>query len=137
MFYALSWAAVFSLLALWSLAVWVLHGIAVWTVSHAGALKGAASGVDSLRLPEWLAPWIPPETVQAMTAWVADLAPVVDSVLRAVPLLADGLTVVSWGVWGLGTVLLVLLGAGLHVLIAVWRGHGGSAARPPRSQVAA
>ena len=72
-----------------------------------------------------------------MTAWVADLAPAIDSVLRAAPLLADGLTVVSWGVWGLGSVLLVLLGVGLHVLIAVWRGRGGSGGLPPRSQVAA
>lgn len=137
MFYALSWALVFSLLALWSLAAWALHGIAVWTVSHAGALTGATSGVESLRLPEWLAPWIPPETVQAMTAWVADLAPAIDSVLRAVPLLSDGLTVVSWGVWGLGSVLLVLLGVGLHVLIAVWRSRGGSGCLPSRSQAAA
>lgn len=137
MFYALSWAVVFSLLALWSLAAWALHGIAVWTVSNAGVLTGAASGVETLRLPEWLVPWIPPETVQAITSLFAGLAPAVDSVLQTMPLLADGLTVVSWGVWGLGTVLLVVLGASLHLLIAVWRGRGGSAARPPRSQVAA
>lgn len=137
MFYAISWAVVFSLLTLWSLAAWALHGIAVWTVSQAGALTGAASGVESLRLPEWLAPWIPPETSQAITAWVVDLAPVVDSVLRAAPLLADGLTVVSWGVWGLGSAVLVLLGVGLHVLIAVWRGRGAGTGLPPRSRAPA
>ncbi|MDZ7858034.1 hypothetical protein [Sphaerotilus sp.] len=137
MFYALSWAVVFSLLALWSLAAWALHGIAVWTISNAGVLTGAASGVETLRLPEWLVPWIPPETVQAITALFAGLAPTIDSVLQAMPLLADGLTIVSWVIWGLGGMLLVLLGVGLHLLIALWRSRGGSAAVPQRSQVTA
>ena len=65
MFYAISWFAVFVLLALWSLAAWALHAVAVWTVSNAGAWSGAASdaasGIGELRLPQWLAPWVPPE----------------------------------------------------------------------------
>jgi hypothetical protein len=60
MFYLLSWFAVASLLALWSLAAWALHAVAVWSVSNAGALSGAASGVGSIALPDWLAPWVPP-----------------------------------------------------------------------------
>jgi len=72
MFYVISWFAVLSLLALWSLAAWALHAVAVWTVSNAGALTGAASGatagVAGLRLPDWLAPWVPPEVAQAMTS---------------------------------------------------------------------
>jgi hypothetical protein len=56
MFYALSWFVVLSLFALWSLGAWVFHAVAVWAVSNAGALTGAASGVEGLRLPEWLAP---------------------------------------------------------------------------------
>ena len=47
MFYAISWFAVLSLLALWSLAAWALHAVAVWTVSNAGALTGAASGATA------------------------------------------------------------------------------------------
>ena len=55
MLYALSWFVILSLLALWSLAAWAIHAVAVWTVANAGALAGAASGVEGLRLPEWLA----------------------------------------------------------------------------------
>jgi len=67
MLYATSWFVIFSLLALWALAVWAVNAVAVWAVSTAGTLTGAASGVEGLRLPEWLAPWVPPEIVQAMT----------------------------------------------------------------------
>lgn len=118
----------YALLALWSLAAWALHAVAVWTVSNAGALTGAASGVGSIALPDWLAPWVPAELVQAMTQMVAGLGPLVDGLLQAAPALAGGLTVVTWVVWAIGGVLLLLLGAALHLLIAMWRrrGSGGS-----------
>lgn len=61
MFYALSWFLVAALLALWSLAAWALNAVAVWTLSNAGGLSSAASGVGTIRLPDWLAPWVPPE----------------------------------------------------------------------------
>lgn len=60
MFYLLSWFAVASLLALWSLTAWALHAVAVWSVSNAGALSGVASGVGGFALPEWLAPYCRP-----------------------------------------------------------------------------
>jgi hypothetical protein len=134
MFYALSWFAVFSLLALWSLAAWALHGVAVWTVSNASVASGAAGGLQGLRVPEWLAPWVPPEVAQAMTALLSGLGPVVESLLQAAPALAGGLTVLTWVIWGLGSLLLVLLGAGLHLLVAVLRRRGGGGT-PPSSRV--
>jgi hypothetical protein len=137
MFYAFSWFVIVSLLALWSLAAWVVHAIAVWTVSHAGALTGAALGVEGLRLAEWLAPWVPPEFVQAMTSLLSGLEPAVEGLLQAAPALAGGLTVATWVIWGLGSALLVLLGTGLHLLVAMWRRRGGGSGRQPRSQVAA
>jgi hypothetical protein len=135
--YALSWFLVFGLFALWSLAAWAAHAVAVWAVSNAGTLTGATSGVEGLRLPEWLAPWVPPEIAQAMTSLLAGFAPVVESLLQTAPALTGGLTVVTWVVWGLGSALLLLLGAGLHLLIAMWRRHGGGSGPQPPSQVAA
>lgn len=137
MFYLLGWIAIASLLALWSLAAWALHAVAVWSVSNAGALAGAASGVGSIALPAWLAPWVPAELVQAMAQMVAGLGPLVGSLLQAAPALAGGLTVATWVIWGIGSVLLVLLGAGLHLLMALWRRRGGSGAGPrPGSSLA-
>ncbi len=89
MLYALSWFFVFSLFALWSLAAWAVHAVAVWTVSNAGALTGVASDVEGLRLPEWLVPWVPPEIAQAMTSLLSGFAPVVESLLQTAPALAS------------------------------------------------
>ena len=137
MFYALSWFVIFSLLALWSLAAWGANAVAVWTVSNAGALTGATSGVESIRLPEWLAPWVPPELVQATTALLSGMAPMVESLISAAPALAGGLTVATWVIWGLGSALLLLLGAGLHLLIALWRRRGGGSGSQRVRQAAA
>lgn len=126
MFYLLSWIAVASLLALWSLAAWALHAVAVWSVSNAGALSGAASGVSSIVVPDWLALWVPTGTVHAVNALEARLGPLVEGLLQAAPALAGGLTVATWAIWGIGSVLLVLSGAGLHLLIALWRRRAGS-----------
>ena len=82
MFYALSWFLVFGLFALWSLAAWAVHAVAMWSVSNAGALTGVTSGVDGLRLPEWLSPWVPPEVAQTMTSLLSGFAPVVESLLQ-------------------------------------------------------
>lgn len=130
MFYVFSWFAVASLLALWSLAAWALHAVAVWSVSNAGAVSGAASGVSNMALPDWLAPWVPTGAVQAVTQLVAGLGPLVDSLLQAAPDLAGGLTVMAWMVWAIGGVLLLLLGAALHVLIALWRRRGSGGSEP-------
>lgn len=125
MFYGLSWLLVTAMLALWSLGAWAMHGLAVWAVSSAGALSGAASGAGTVVLPDVLAPWVPPALAQALTQLLAGLWPWVDGLLQAAPALAGGLTVLAWSVWGVGAVLLLLLGAGLHVLIALWRRSGG------------
>lgn len=130
MVYTLSWLLVVALFALWSLAAWALHAVAVWTVSSAGALSGAAAAAGGIALPAWLAPWVPPDLVHAMVGLMADLGPLVDSLLQAMPALAGALTVLAWGVWGLGALLLVAAGAALHLLIALWRRRRGGGAPP-------
>jgi hypothetical protein len=131
--YALSWFLVVALLVLWSLAAWAFHAVAAWTVSSAGALSGAASGAGAVRLPDWLAPWVPPEIAQTLTALLSGLGPLVDSLLQFAPALAGGLTVATWVIWGIGSALLVLAGAALHLLIALWRRRddGGGPHRGP------
>ena len=137
MFYALSWFLVFGLFALWSLAVWAVHAVAMWSVANAGVLTGVASAVEGLRLPEWLSPWVPPEVAQTMTSLLSSFAPVVESLLQTAPALTGGLSMVIWVIWGLGSALLVLLGAGLHLLIAMWHRRGGGSGPQPASHVVA
>ncbi len=137
MVYALSWFFVASLVALWSLLAWVLHGLAVWTVSNAGTVSGVASEAAAITLPEWLAPWVSPDIAPWVGELLAGLGPWIDGLLQAAPALVGGLTVVTWVVWGLGTALLLLLGAGLHGLIALWRRGGGRAGPGAGSPLAA
>ncbi|MDP3615116.1 MAG: hypothetical protein Q8R98_25010, partial [Rubrivivax sp.] len=87
MFYALNWFAVIALLALWSLAAWALHAVALWTVSNAGALTGAASGAGTIAVPDWLAPWVPPEVAQWASQLMVGFALFVDGLLQTAPTL--------------------------------------------------
>nr|WP_297350723.1 hypothetical protein [uncultured Caldimonas sp.] len=130
MFYALSWFVVITLLALWSITAWVLHAVTIWTLTNAPALSGATSAIEAVRLPDWLAPWLPTEVAQALASTLAGLGPVIESMLQAVPALAGGVTVAAWVIWALGSVVLVLLGVGVHLLIAMWRRHRRSAQAP-------
>lgn len=133
MIYALSWLTVASLLGLWSLAAWALHAVAVWSVSNAPELSGNALGLDSIALPVWLAaPWVPTELVRSNDpddggARAVGWRPAAG----AAPALAGGLTIITWVVTRPSAALpaLLLLGAALHLLIALWRrrGSGGSA----------
>ena len=128
MMYALSWFFVLALLALWSLAAWALHGMAVWAVSNAGALGvgvGGGAVADAMQLPDWLAPWVPPELAQWAGQALAALGPVVEGLLQAAPALAGGVTVLTWIAWGIGSVLLLLLGAGMHLAISLLRRRQG------------
>ena len=132
MVYALSWFVVVALLALWSFAAWALHAVAVWSVSNAGALSGAASDTASFLLPDWLAAWVPAEVAQSVGALVVGLGQLVDTLLKALPALAGGVTVAIWLVWGIGSGLVLVLGFGMPVLIALWRRGGGRARLNPR-----
>ena len=121
MFYALNWFLMLSLLALWSLAAWTFHAITAWTTSNAGVLAGVSGTTGGLRMPDWLAPWMPPELALALNSMVSALTPVIEAALGWAPELAGGLSVAVWVVWGIGTVLLIVSGFVVTGLIAVLR----------------
>ncbi len=121
MFYALSWSVTFILLALWSLAAWAFHSIATWTIANAGVLAGSSGAIDGSRVPDWLAPWIPPELALAFTSMTSTLGPAVEAALNHAPAVAGGLSVAVWAVWGVGSALIVILGLVCSRLITVLR----------------
>lgn len=121
MFYALSWFVVFVLLALWSLAAWSFHAIAAWTIANAAGLKGSAGEVLSLQVPDWFAPWLPPEWTSALPAVLAALTSSVEFLLGLAPEFASVLSVAVWVIWGVGSVLLIVLGIVTSGVITVLR----------------
>ena len=130
MFYALSWSVVFSLLTLWSLAAWAFHSITTWTVSNAGVLAGGSGGIEGLHVPAWLAPWIPPELALAFTSMLSAFTPAIEAVLNQAPALAGGLSLAVWVVWGIGSILLIVLGLVLSGLITILRRRASMLAAP-------
>ncbi len=129
MFYAISWFVSLSLLAIWSLLCWGVHAFTVWAMSSAGALATGAAGAASVQavlLPAWLQGWIPPELLQTLESWVTSAGPMLQGVLESVPALAGAMTVLAWGIWGLGAIFLLALAVGVHVLISLIKRNGRS-----------
>lgn len=119
---AIVWGSVVLLLLFWSLAAWALHGLAGWALSSAGGLSGAAGNLGTLGLPAWLADWLPSEIQMWILALKQPLAEAIQTLLQWMPALDGALGFATWLVWGLGSLLLVLTGAAVHLLVALGRG---------------
>ena len=130
MFYAISWFLSFMLLALWSVACWGMHALAVWAVSSAGLLSTGTAVTQAVLLPEWLRGWIPPQLTQDFEAMIASVGPLIQSVLETVPALSGAVSVLAWAIWGLGAAAIVALAVGVHVLIAVFKRRSAANAAP-------
>lgn len=121
LFYALSWFAVICLLALWSFAAWTFHAAGAWAVAQAGVLAGSPGAGDTLGVPAWLAPWMPPELMALFTSMLSAVTPGIGATLEGAPALAGGLSATVWWVWGVGAAVLILLGLMLSAAIAMLR----------------
>jgi hypothetical protein len=119
-----------------------VHAFTVWAMSSAGALETGAAGAASVQavlLPAWLQGWIPPELLQTLESWVTSAGPMLQGVLESVPALAGAVTVLAWGIWGLGAIFLLALAVGVHVLISLIKRNGRSleqVAQTARSRMA-
>jgi hypothetical protein len=92
---------------------------------------------QGLRVPDWLAPWMPPELAAALESMAAALGPAIDTLLGWVPALDGGLSVAIWVTWGLGSALLVGLGFVATGLIAVLRRRASAPATASASPAGA
>ena len=134
MFYALIWLVVFILLALWSLSARAFHAVTAWTISSAGVMAGSSGAIEALRLPDWLAPWVPPEFALALTSMLSAFTPAIEAALEWAPALADGLSVAVWVLWAIGSALLIVLGVVLSGLVAMLRRRSTVPAVPSGGQ---
>ncbi len=99
------------LLSIWSVAVWVLHSLLVWAMSGAGALAGQTSRIESVTVPGWLAPWLPPDWVPELQAAAASLLPWLESALSMLPSATAWLSPLAWLVWAVGLLMLAAAAA--------------------------
>ena len=111
MLYIANWSIVLLLFALWSLAAWAFHGLVVWAVTVAPTLTGPAADLSSVPVPAWLLQFLPVEAVQGLIVALTDTWALLAGFLQAAPSVATGVSVVSWTVWGLGSAVLLAVGA--------------------------
>ena len=130
MFYGLTWLLVTGLIALWSLGAWAVHATAAWSLANVGALAEGGGALQDIVVPDWLAPWIAPDMVEALTSMAASFAPAITALLDWAPALTSGLSALVWVLWACGTVLLVVVGIALSVLVKVMRRKATGKATP-------
>lgn len=119
MFFAMTWILALTLLAIWSVAIWVLHALVLWSLTNVGALVEQPQHMQAL--PEWIAIWLPPDWVLAFKAITAGVLPMVESALAVLPSATLWVTPLAWMSWGLGLVILVGGGLAVSALIAMTR----------------
>ena len=117
MFYALSWFLIATILAIWSIGVWMTHSLLVWSIGGIGMIAGQPRQPQVLELPEVVALWVPAELLEVVKLAASSAVPFVESALSFLPSIAGWLSPISWGVWGIGTLSLLAIGAVLHAVI--------------------
>jgi hypothetical protein len=124
----------FALLALfWTAAAWLLAAATAWAAQAlaTGGAADAARELTTLALPGWLPPglgaeWLQP--LQALAQWA------LDATAAGLPLAgtaAGWLVPAIWIGWGLGLLVLLLLGVVAHVLLRRIGGKGDGPGRGP------
>lgn len=124
----IGWALVLLLLALWSGLVMAAQAVLSAALTQAGAL-----GAGDWALPEALTAWLPVPVAEWLAATVETFTPQLQWVAGLLPALAGATTVLAWVVWGVGALLLLLLGAAGHVAVALWRKSVASTAAQTRA----
>ena len=117
MLVATTWSVVAALTALYSVALWLIHGFSVWSLSSVGALADYSPAGAGLALPAWVGIWVPAEWQDLMRVGAETAGPWMEAALAYLPSLAQWLTPLAWGVWVLG-VLLLLAGGGVVQVLA-------------------
>lgn len=121
MLYAISWFLILALLATWSACIWVLHSLAVWTLTGVGAMAGQTQQIDRLPIPGWIDVWIPSDLILTFKTTAAIVLPWVESALSVLPSVGVWFAPLAWIVWGVGLVIFMVGAVALHALISVTR----------------
>ena len=107
------WLLVLTLLSLWTLCAWLAHSLLGWSGWEAAAGQDIntvwATLVSQLGA---LAPWLGGEWLAPTQNLLLGMGGWLQPWIRQIPGLLQWLIPVVWVVWGLGALLLLVLGAG-------------------------
>lgn len=112
------WVVVAVLAAFWTGLAALLAQLTDW-LSAAMASGAAGSALDQIGqwpMPAWLAPWVDPAWVETMQASVLEWLQWLSAAMPAIGGLMGWISPLVWLLWGLGLVVLLCVGGGLHFL---------------------
>lgn len=112
------WVVVVVLAAFWTGLAALLAQLTDW-LSAAMASGAAGSALDQIGqwpVPAWLAPWVDPAWVETMQASVLEWLHWLSAAMPAIGGLMGWISPLVWLLWGLGLVVLLCVGGGLHFL---------------------
>jgi hypothetical protein len=112
------WVVVAVLAACWTGLAALLAQLTDW-LSAAMASGAAGSALDQIGqwpVPAWLAPWVDPAWVETMQASVLEWLQWLSAAMPAIGGLMGWISPLVWLLWGLGLVVLLCVGGGLHFL---------------------
>jgi hypothetical protein len=81
-----------------------------------GAAGSALDQIGQWPVPAWLAPWVDPAWVETMQASVLEWLQWLSAAMPAIGGLMGWISPLVWLLWGLGLVVLLCVGGGLHFL---------------------
>lgn len=118
----LIWIVVVVLLAAWSGLVWTGQAVLTGMLSHVGSL-----GTDWV-VPDAVTDWLPTPVANWLIGAVETLTPHLHALANGLPSLSTGVTVLAWGVWIVGAVLLLGMALVAQVSVALLRKSKASTA---------
>ena len=121
MWHLLVWALVGLLAIGWSLACMALHWLLTGPDWADGKPQDWLQWLEQWRIPAWLADWLPMQSITMLKTWLTTLAPWLESAVAQAPALLGWLAPLLWIGWGLGLLMLLVLGAAGSTLVAALR----------------
>ncbi len=130
MWHVLVWALTAACAAGWSLLCWAVYQLATGPDWQALGDVAWLDWLTQWRIPVALADWLPLGVIGELQVWLTALGPWMESALSHAPGLLAWLGPLVWLGWGLGMLVLLLLGVVGSVLVAVLRRAAAPAAPP-------
>jgi hypothetical protein len=110
----LIWSSFLILVLLWTGMAMVAVSVSDWAMGLLGSGTALSDQVAALNLPAWVSLWVPPELVTAIQGTITDTLAMVGPWLPSPDTLSMLMSVLVWGAWGVGALLLLALALGAH-----------------------
>lgn len=110
----LIWSSFLILTLLWTGMAAVTVSLSDWAMGLLGSGTALSDQAAALNLPAWVSLWVPPELVAASQAAVIGTLDMVGPWLPSPDTLGSLMSVLVWGAWAVGALLLLALATGAH-----------------------